>query len=230
MTAPSILIVEDDADIWRSLQILLERAGYQVLPAGDGVEGLRQFQEHRPDLVVLDVGLPALDGWSVLERIRDVSDVPVMLLTARGLETDKARGLLSGADDYLTKPFSNAELVARVGALLRRSPPVTEGPSVYDDGRLRVDFSTHEVQRAGEDVKLTPTEFRLLSVLVRQTGQVPSPRQLLEQGWHDPSGIGTGRVKFTVLNLRRKLGWDDAENSPIETVRGFGYRYRAPAE
>jgi len=224
--SPRILIVEDDLDIWRSLQILLERAGYAVVPAADGLEGLQRFHETRPELVVLDVGLPQLDGWSVLERIRDVSDVPVMLLTARGLETDKARGLLSGADDYLTKPFSNAELVARVRALLRRTPGTTEGPSVYEDGRLRLDFASHEVACDGSHVVLTPTEFRLLSVLVRQAGQVLSARQLLEQGWHDPSGIGTGRVKFTVLNVRRKLGWGEVASCPIETVRGFGYRYR----
>ncbi|HMD46376.1 MAG TPA: response regulator transcription factor [Acidimicrobiales bacterium] len=227
-TSPRILIVEDDLDIWRSLQILLERAGFAVVPAADGIEGLRRFHEERPGLVVLDVGLPGLDGWSVLERIRDVSDVPVMVLTARGLETDKARGLLSGADDYLTKPFSNAELVARVRALLRRSLPVSDGPSVYDDGILRLDFAAHTVTCRQQVVELTPTEFRLLAVLARQAGQVLSARQLLEQGWHDPSGIGTGRVKFTVLNVRRKLGWSDVSSSPIETVRGFGYRYRPP--
>ncbi len=229
MSTPArILVVEDDADIWRSLELLLRRAGYAPLWAADGHDGLRRFGADRPDLVVLDLSLPGLDGWAVLERMRHVSSVPVMLLTARGLETDKVRGLLGGADDYLTKPFSNEELVARVAALLRRSPPVPTGAKadVYDDGRVRVDFANHVVEADGGAVNLTPTEFRLLAALVRHAGQVLSPGQLLELGCSDPSGSGPGRVKFTVLGLRRKMGWGDARNCPIENVRGFGYRYR----
>jgi DNA-binding response OmpR family regulator len=222
------LVIEDDVDIWRSLQILLGRAGYDVVWATDGAQGLQRFRDERPDLVLLDLNLPVLDGWSVLERIRDVSAVPVMVLTARGLETDKARGLLSGADDYLTKPFGGAELVARIGGLLRRSPRQGDGPRAYADARLEVDFETRAVVVDGRAVTLTPTEFRLLALLVRHPAQVLSPLEILEQSWHDPSGIGTGRVKFTVLNLRRKLGWSDVAVSPIETVRGFGYRYRPP--
>jgi DNA-binding response OmpR family regulator len=220
------LVVEDDRDIWRSLQILLERSGYRLQWSADGEDGLERFRTDRPDLVVLDVGLPRLDGWAVLERIRSHSTVPVLLLTARGLESDKVRGLLGGADDYLTKPFSNEELVARVGALLRRAGPVAEEEPVFQDARLVVDFSQRQVECDGQDVTLTPAEFRLLSVLVRHTGQVLSPGQLLELAWHDPSGIGPGRVKFTVLSLRRRLGWTELTECPIETVRGFGYRYR----
>ncbi|HLG68604.1 MAG TPA: response regulator transcription factor [Acidimicrobiales bacterium] len=224
-----ILVVEDDGDIWRSVEILLRRNGYRPVWAADGTEGLRLLRERSPDLVVLDVGLPKVDGWAVLERIRDHSDVPVILLTARGLETDKVRGLLGGADDYLTKPFSNDELVARVGALLRRSPPTGPVPSVVDDGHVRMDLAHHRVEVGGRDVALTPSEFRLLAALVRHTGQVLSHGQLLELAWHDPTRTGPGRVKFTVLSLRRKLGWTDLATSPIETVRGFGYRYRHPS-
>jgi len=223
-----ILVVEDDADIWRSLQILLERAGYELTWAADGGVGLEEFTENRHDLVVLDIGLPTLDGWQVLERIRSLSGAPVLLLTARGLETDKVRGLLGGADDYLTKPFSNDELVARVGALLRRAPPTEEEPSVYDDGRLSVDFAHHTVTCEGVSIPLTPTEFRLLGVLVRHRGEIISHERLLELAWRDRSDKGRGRVKFTVLSLRRKLGWDDLASCPIEAVRGFGYRYVPP--
>ena len=226
---PRVLVVEDDADIWRSLQIILERAGYAPSWAADGADGLRQFHEERHHLVVLDISLPTLDGWTVLERIRSVSGAPVLLLTARGLETDKVRGFTGGADDYLTKPFSNDELVARVAALLRRSPPANEEPVVYDDGRVRVDLGEHTCEVGGAAVRLTPTEFRLLAVLVRHCGQVLSHDQLLELVWHNHTpGDGSGRVKFTVLNLRRKLGWDDLPTSPLEAVRGFGYRYRPP--
>ncbi len=227
--APFVLVVEDDPDIWRSLQIILGRAGYRLGWAVDGAEGLKAFNDQRPDLVVVDIGLPKVDGWVVLERIRQMSSVPVLLLTARGLESDKVRGLLGGADDYLTKPYSNDELVARLGRLLRRCRPGPEAPRLYDDGRLRIDFLEHSVEVEGRSVELTPTEFRLLAVLVRHADTVLSVPRLLELGWSDISGAGRGRVKFSVLSLRRKLGWGDVITSPVETVRGFGYRYRPPA-
>lgn len=228
MSGPRILVIEDDTDIWRSLQVLLRRAGYDPIWAEDGAEGLKRFGDDPPDLILLDVGLPKIDGWVILDRVRNVSRVPIMVLTARGLEMDKARGLLGGADDYLTKPFSNAELVARIGALLRHSTVPAAEPVVYEDGHLEVDFSTGTVALGGEAVQLTPTEFRLLSVLVRHVGQVLSARQLLELVWNDPSGTGPGRVKFTILSLRRKMGWTDLGECPLENVRGFGYRYRRP--
>lgn len=227
---PRVLVIEDDADIWRSLEILLQRAGYSPSWAVDGVEGLSRFADDRPDMVVLDLGLPRLDGWTVLERLRHMSDVPVLLLTARGLEGDKVRGLLAGADDYLTKPYGNDELVARIGSLMRRKPPQPDDTSVYDDGRLRVDFVGGGAEVAGTSVELTPTEFRLLSALVRHRDQVLTHDRLLELAWHEAPGSGRGRIKFAVLGLRRKLGWRDAATSPIESVRGFGYRYVAPPE
>ena len=225
-----LLVVEDDPDIALALRLLLTRAGHQVAHAKDGRAGLRDAYTERPELVILDIGLPGMDGWQVLGRLRDVSDVPVLLLTAHGQESDKVRGLRGGADDYLTKPFTNAELVARVEALLRRSAGAASwADEVYDDGILRIDPSARRTYVEGREVRLTPTEFRLLNVLVRHAGAVLSPNQLLAQAWDDPTGIGPERVKFAVLRLRRKLGWTDPDASPIESVRGFGYRYRRPA-
>jgi DNA-binding response OmpR family regulator len=223
-----LLVVEDDPDIALALRMLFGRAGYDISHASDGRSGLREAYTEKPDLVVLDVGLPEMDGWQVLERLRDVSDVPVLVLTAHGQEAEKVRGLRGGADDYLTKPFANAELLARVEALLRRSSTGQNSwaSQVYDDGIVHLDPTRRRVYVKGEEVRLTPTEFRLLNALVRHAGAVLSPNQLLTQAWDDPTGIGQERVKFAVLRLRRKLGWSDPEESPIESVRGFGYRYR----
>jgi len=223
-----VLVIEDDPDISLSIRTVLTRNGFDVASSGDGKEGLRAFHVRRPDLVVLDVGLPTLDGWAVLQRIRDLSDVPVLMLTAHGREADKVRGLHAGADDYLTKPFGNGELAARVEALMRR-PRTSQPPAqVYDDGRLLVDFEAPQVSVDGTPVALTPIEFRLLTALIRRPGQVLAPEQLLELAWHDPIGIGPDRVKFAVMRLRRKLGHDSGPDAPIEAVRGFGYRYVAP--
>ncbi|MBL8775037.1 MAG: response regulator transcription factor [Acidimicrobiales bacterium] len=224
---PTLVVIDDEPDLRRALEVLFGRAGFTVVTTVDGRAGLRAVHEHHPDLVLLDLGLPQMDGLDVLERIRDLSDVPVMVITARGLESDKVRGLQGGADDYVTKPFGNQELVARAHALLRRAAPTTTTPTTYDDGQLHVDFAAHlvRVTDGTEDLDLTPTEFRLLAALVRHPGQVLSPEQLLDQAWNDPTGIGGDRVKFAVHRLRGRLGWT-GPGSPIEAVRGFGYRYR----
>jgi DNA-binding response OmpR family regulator len=223
-----ILVIEDDVDIAFVIWTLLANAGLAVEMAHDGLQGLRVFHECHPDLIVLDVGLPVLDGWQVLGRVREVSDVRVLMLTARVLELEKVRGLQAGADDYLTKPFGRNEFLARVQSLLRRSrPPAGEG-DVYDDGRVELDYAGRTVRVDGRLVTLTPIEFRLLLAFVRSRGRVLSPGQLLEQAWQDPAGVGPDRVKFAILRLRRKLGWT-AAMSPIEAVRGFGYRYLPPA-
>ena len=223
-----LLVVEDDKDIALALRLLLSRSGYAVEYAADGRTGLRMVYELRPDLLVLDIGLPTMDGWQVLERVRDISDVPVLLLTAHGQDADKVRGLRGGADDYLTKPFTNSELLARVEALLRRSGGGEWVDDLYDDGLVRLDPRSRNVTVGADELHLTPIEFRLLNVLIRHAGVVLSPTQLLTHAWDDPSGIGPERVKFGVLRLRRKLGWDDPSTSPIEAVRGVGYRYRPP--
>ncbi|GAA1800824.1 response regulator transcription factor [Luedemannella flava] len=221
-----LLVVDDDADVRDTLKELLGRAGHEVYEAPDGRTALRDAYSVRPDLVLLDVSLPELDGWHVLQRLRELSDVPVLMLSGHADAADKVRGLRAGADDYLGKPFPNNELIARVEALLRRAGTVDWADQLYDDGVLRMDPSTRDVTVGGVQARLTPTEFRLLYALVRHPGVVLSPPQLLRQAWDDPTGIGQERVKFAILRLRRKLDWSDPDTSPIESVRGFGYRYR----
>ena len=222
-----MLVIEDESDIRQLLRTLLEREGYKVAEAIEGRDGVRQFHQSHPDIVILDVGLPDLDGWQVLERIRDMSDVPVLMLTALGTERDKVRGLNSGADDYLTKPFSRVELLARLQAVGRRQVSRNEPVTTFDDGTLHIDYAHQEVAVDGTTIILTPTEYRLLATLTRHQGQVLSSDQLIELAWDDPSGLAPTRVKYAVLRLRRKLGWGEGDEGPIETVRGFGYRYRS---
>jgi DNA-binding response OmpR family regulator len=228
MDRPVVLVVDDEPDIRSALVRTLARAELAPLEAASGEECLRTLASRRVDVVVLDVAMPGLDGVETLRRIRERDDVLVLMLTARAEQWDKLAGLGAGADDYLTKPFDNAELVARIRTLLRR-PRSTDGPDVFDDGALRVDFRARSVAVAGSPVELTPTEWNLLAVLVRRRGETISKRELLELAWHDPLRIGPERVKFTVMRLRRRLGFDDPATSPIEAVRGVGYRYRTPA-
>jgi DNA-binding response OmpR family regulator len=225
-----VLVIEDDPDIALGIKTVLGKSGFEVASCSDGRDGLRAFHGARPDLVILDIGLPEMDGWTVLERIRDLSEVPVLILTARSLEAEKVRGLRGGADDYLTKPFGNAEFVARVQALLRRQTAADESAAVYDDGSVQVNFGTHEVAVDGAPVELTATEYRLLAALIRHRGQVLSPVKLLDLAWSDPFGVGPDRVKYTVMRLRRKLGAGTDAGPSIEAVRGFGYRYRAGSQ
>jgi DNA-binding response OmpR family regulator len=222
----TVLVIDDDADIRNILRTLFERAGLVVIPAEDGRAGMRGLFEHRPDLVVLDLGLPDIDGLELISRIRDVSEVGVLVLSARFHEQEKVECFGAGADDYVTKPFGNAELLARVHALLRRAQVDQGGIESFDDGPLHIDLKAHTVSLDGEEMTLTPTDWALLVALVRHRGRILSPGQLLELAWHDPIGVGADRVKFAVLRLRRRLGWQDPATSPIEAVRGFGYRYR----
>jgi DNA-binding response OmpR family regulator len=178
--------------------------------------------------VILDVSMPELDGFEVLERIRDVSDVPVLMLTARGTEAEKVRGLRGGADDYLTKPFGRDELLARVEVLRARASGArsTQPVDRYLDDYLLMDFGGHEVRAYDRPVSLTPREFRILSVLVRHANQVLGRTQLAELAWEHGDEGGPEHVKTHVASLRRKLEAAAGEPSPIETVRGVGYRYR----
>jgi DNA-binding response OmpR family regulator len=226
MTRARVLVAEDDADVRELVCTILRRAGHDAAEAHDGAQALRALYEVRPDLVILDVAMPELDGFEALQRIRDLSDVPVLMLTARGTEMDKVRGLRGGADDYVTKPFGRAELLARVDALLRRAPERSAAPEGYVDGLLRVDFAQRTVEAGGRELALTPLEFRLLAAFVRHPGQVLSHDQLLELVWGDAYTTSRDQVKLYVGYLRRKLR-DITEVEPIETVRGFGYRYRA---
>ncbi len=229
MKHATILVADDDPDIRGLLRELFERAGYAVLDAADGRSALRALYAARPELVILDVSMPELDGWSTLARIRDLSDVPVIMLTARAAELEKVRGLKAGADDYVTKPFGRQELLARVEALLRRSErPVREDvQDVYADGVVTIEFAQRAVRVGDDEVSLTPLEYRLLTAFVRHPSQVLSHEQILALVWGTEEA-STAQVKLYVGYLRRKLG--PAGARLIETVRGFGYRYRpAPA-
>jgi DNA-binding response OmpR family regulator len=225
MACATVLVVEDDADIQRLVRVLLERAGFTVRGAADGHEALRVLFAERPDLILLDIGLPGMDGWQVLERVRELSDVPVLMLTAQGDELDKVRALRGGADDFVTKPFGRQELVARVEALPRRAGDREAEMVVYDDSLVRIDFADARVTVDGKHVALTPLEFKLLATFVRHPNQMLSRDQLLELVWEQALGGPTDQVKVYVGYLRRKLA-EATARSPIETMRGFGYRYR----
>jgi len=221
-----ILIVDDDAEIRLLLTELLTRAGFQVNEAVDGRSALRQLYETSPALVILDVTMPDMDGYQTLERIRDLSDVPVIMLTARTQELERVRGLAAGADDYVAKPFGRQELLARVQALLRRSGGKPEMNESYRDDFVDIDYPQRRVLVRDREVQLTPLEFKLLSTFVQHPNQVLSRDQLLELVWGDPYGVSGDQVKLYVGYLRKKLVPASPEQAPIETVRGLGYRYK----
>lgn len=224
----TLLVIDDEHADLAHVTSACHRDGFTTMTAADGPTGLRLLYENQPDAVLLDLGVGGLDGWHVLERIRDLTDVPVILLTEGRSSTETVRALHAGADDVVVRPFEFDELLARLSALLRRSvhrvaPPVSR----YVDGQVDIDVATRRVTTDGRERRLTPTEFRLLDTLVRHADMVLTPSQLLELVWHDPVGTGDGSVKIAVLRLRRKLGWEDVTTSPIEAVRGVGYRYRS---
>jgi len=224
-----VLVVDDDADVRSLVCEVLEAEGFEALPARDGEEGVELVRSQSVDAVILDVAMPRVDGWAVLEEIRSLNDVPVLMLSARQREADKVRGLRAGADDYVTKPFGREELLARLEAVMRRRAGrdgSTAGRSVTDE-QLYIDFPARRVRVEGLEVALTPLEFRLLEVLVRHPGQVLSHDQLIELVWGAAQSVGRQQVAIYVGYLRRKLG-KACEEELIETVRGFGYRYRPP--
>ena len=224
-----VLVVDDEPDITALVAYHLARAGYRVSTAANGSDALRAAREERPDVVVLDLMLPGASGYEVLQELRRMAEtrqVGVILLTSRRDEADRIRGLSLGADDYLTKPFSPAELALRVAALLRRlSAPAVEGGSTLTAGGITIDRSAHRVTLHGEELPLTATEYRLLLTLVERRGRVQSRPQLLETVWEAQPDIQTRTVDMHVQRLRTKLG---TEGDMIETVRGFGYRFAGP--
>lgn len=224
-----ILVVDDEPAVVDLLKDWLEEAGYQTIAASDGSEGFKQFFNHRPDLAIIDILMPGTDGFELCQRIREVSQIPIIVLSARGQESYKVRGLHLGADDYLVKPIGGKELLARVAAALRRSRmPAAEQASSYSDGVVSLDFKQHEAYVRGERVSLTPTEYRLLSYLVQHRGQVVTQQQLWDSVWGWDAG-SLDSVKWHISYLRKKIE-EDAENPQlVVTVRGVGYRYRAPA-
>ncbi|MDX6609979.1 MAG: hypothetical protein QOF85_1904 [Solirubrobacterales bacterium] len=225
----TVLVVDDEPTIVEVVARYLERAGYKTLQAADGPEALRLAERRDPDLIVLDLMLPEIDGLEVMRRLheRPSAPVPVILLTARGEESDRLVGLRRGADDYVVKPFSPAELVARVDAVLRRTaPPAEEVPPPIEVGSLRVDPSMRTVTLDGEEISLTQREFDLLAYLAAHPGQVFSRDQLMEAVWGFPFFNDTSTVTVHVRRLRAKLGDDPAAPRFIETVWGVGYRLR----
>ena len=224
MQGASVLVVDDDADVRALVCELLARAGYEVSEAPNGREALRLLYDERPDLIVLDVSMPELDGWATLERVREVSSVPVVMLSALGAELEKVRALRAGADDYVTKPFGRQELLARIESVLRRSPS-RDLRVTYADELLEVDFAERRVRANGVDVELTPLEFRLLTAFVDHPGQLLEHDQLLQLAWGGERGSSRDQVKLYVGYLRRKLGAAGVPPEAIESVRGYGYRY-----
>jgi two-component system, OmpR family, phosphate regulon response regulator PhoB len=224
-----ILVVDDEPDISALVAYHLARESYRVRTAASGPEALRAVELERPDLIVLDLMLPGMSGLAVLEELRrraEMQEIPVILLTARREEPDRIAGLRLGADDYVAKPFSPQELILRVAAVLRRvqqAPPVGKGGKVVRVGPFTVDEGAARAQVEGEELDLTPTEYRLLMTLMERRGRVQSRRQLLEAVWEVTANIATRTVDMHVQRLRGKLG----EHADwIETIRGFGYRFR----
>jgi two-component system KDP operon response regulator KdpE len=227
MTA-RILIIDDDRSLLELLSGYLERQGYDVTTAPSGQAGLAIFSDQGADLVILDVTMPGLDGWQVLARLRERSDVPIVMLTARSDEPEVLRGFSGGADDYVSKPFSFAQLVARVGAILDRAGRVLgDTPSVLKGADLEVDLDRHRVYRAGEPIDLTSTEFKILAALLREQGRVLSPRELVIEVWGAEYAEETGYVRRYVWHLRRKLEPDPRDPRYILTERSIGYVFPA---
>ncbi|HEX5395680.1 MAG TPA: response regulator transcription factor [Candidatus Limnocylindria bacterium] len=227
----SVLIVDDDPKIRDLLRLYVEREGHRTLFAADGPAALATALDAKPDLVLLDVMLPGLDGFEVMRRLRDESDVPVILLTARSGDSDKVIGLDLGADDYVVKPFSPRELMARVRAQLRRHLPDAQDQPILVSGDLVLDPNAVEATLDGRELDLTPFEFRLLRGLMRRPGRVFSRDDLIEaiHGDDDP-GIFDRTIDVHLGRLRRKLGDDAAEPRFIATVRTVGYKFIGPVE
>jgi len=223
MSARRVLVVDDDVKTVELVKLYLNRDGYRVLTAYDGIEALRLAREGHPDLIVLDLMLPGMDGLEVCRVIRAESDVPIIMLTARTTDQDKLTGLDLGADDYVTKPFSPRELAARVRAILRRLPG-ERGPDIVRQGDLTIDFRKSEAFLAGRPLNLTMVELRLLGTLAREPGRVFSRAQLIEKALgYDFEGFDR-TIDVHILNLRRKLEPDPKHPRYIRTVYGAGYK------
>ena len=224
-----VLIIEDDREMGRLLQLDLEGHGYESALANNGLDGLRLFHEQRPNLVVLDVALPQMDGLTVCQRIRELSNVPILILTAHAVSEDEiAKGLDLGADEYLLKPIRHVEFHARVKALLRRSQLTDDGQSIapgYADDHLIVDIDGRHVTVDGHEIKLTPTEFKLLATFVRHRGRVLTFQQLLEQVWGYEYTTENHYPRIYVSHLRRKIEPDINVPIYIQNEYGVGYRF-----
>lgn len=219
-----ILVVEDEAQIRKFLKISFQAHGYTVLEARLGEDGLVLCADEQPDLVILDLGLPDIDGRVFLERLREWSEVPVIVLSVRSSETEKVQALDLGANDYVTKPFGINELMARIRAVLRGGPEGDSVPAVFESGGLRVDFALREVTVDGEPVHLSKKEYELLRLLVSHPAQVLTHQQILREVWGEAQQTETHYLRVLVGQLRQKLGDEPTQPRFIVTVQGVGYR------
>lgn len=221
-----ILIIEDEEATAQLISILLEKRGFEVIKAYRAEDGLRRAYRYQPDLVLLDIMMPDMDGWEVCKRLRELSDVPIVFLTARTDTKDLVRGLEMGADDYIIKPYDNDELVARVRAHLRRAPrPLMSEELVFNDGDFRINFINREVWVRKQLLHMTPKEFNLLAVLVRHAGRVVSREELIAQAWGEENPKAGDSLKLYIHYLRMKLEVDPNQPEYIVTSRGMGYRF-----
>jgi two-component system KDP operon response regulator KdpE len=222
-----LLVIDDDLSLLNLLNDLFTRAGATVIPARDAHEGLRQFYAQQPDLVILDILMPGIDGWEVCKSLRRLSDVPILMLTALGNTEQITRGLEKGADDYVTKPFANQVLLARVRALLRRSTRAFEGEPllIYADGHLTVDLEKRQVLVDQQPIRLSPTEYKLLAYLVQNAGRVLSHEQILTHVWGAECLGYTEYIHMYINRLRRKLEEDWTDPHYLVTEPRVGYRF-----
>jgi two-component system KDP operon response regulator KdpE len=221
-----VLVVDDDEQIRRTLRINLRAHGYDVTVAADGAAALRAAADTRPDVVVLDLGLPDLEGTEVIAGLRGWTAVPIIVLSARAESTDKVQALDAGADDYVTKPFGMAELLARLRAAVRRAATTgTDGEAVVEAGDLHIDLAAKRVARGGEDVHLTPTEWGVLELLVRHRGKLVGQKDLLRTVWGPAYGTETNYLRVYLAQLRRKLEAEPARPRHLITEPGMGYRF-----
>ena len=220
---PRALVIDDEVQIRRLLRVALEGAGYEVHEADAGQPGLQAVALTRPEVILLDLGLPDLDGLTVLKRLREWSTTPVVVLTVRDAESDKVAALDAGADDYVTKPFSTVELLARLRAAQRRAQPREES-SIFRHGDLEVDVVAHNAKRAGNEVKLSATEWALLALLIRHAGRVLTHRQILREVWGPKAEEHRQYLRVYFTHLRKKIERDPAHPALIRTEPGIGYR------
>lgn len=220
-----VLIIEDEFSYRDALSFLLEKEGFEVVTAADGVTGLSEFDSKGADLVLLDLMMPGMGGLEVCRELRQRSEVPVIMLTARGDEVDKVVGLELGADDYLTKPFSHRELLARIRAVLRRSQNTAETADILAVGDVRMNIDRHEVTLNGEPIQLALKEFQLLEILLRNAGRVLTRTQLISRVWGDDYVGDTKTLDVHIKRLRSKIETDPSNPQHLLTVRGLGYRY-----
>ena len=226
-----VLIIEDEEPVRDLLAAWLDEAGYETCVASNGLEGLREVYQHRPDLVVVDILMPQMDGYEFCKLAREVCEAPIMILTGLGDESKKVKGLNLGADEYVVKPVGMDEFLARVTALLRRRVLVSEPPSApkrYDDDLLSIDYDRRQVLIRGNTTDFTPTEFKLLWFLTQRMGRTWTPREIIDEVW-DSAHYSPDVVKWHISSLRSKIEEDPSNPRYIVTVWGVGYRYERPA-